>query len=49
MTGIEVIAVVAGAYYAGRTRQWWLSRNDRKTAGAINHLAEKLSKSKGDK
>lgn len=48
MTGLEVIAVVAGAYYDSRARQWWLSRSDRKTAGAVNHLAEKF-KSKGDK
>ena len=48
MSVLEIVITVITAYYGGRTRQWWISRSDRKTAGAINHLTEKF-KPKVDK
>ncbi|WP_327427311.1 hypothetical protein [Streptomyces sp. NBC_01236] len=47
MSGVEVLAAVVAAYYGGRMRQWWLSRHDRKTAGAIAHLINKATEKEG--
>lgn len=47
MSGIEVVVAVLAAYYGGRIRQYWLSRHDRKTAGAIQHLIRKATEKEG--
>ena len=39
---LVVLALFAAAYYCGRVRQWWLSRSERKTAGAVTHIARKF-------
>jgi len=47
VSSLEILVAVLAAYYGGRMRQWWLSRHDRKTAGAIEHLIRKATEKEG--
>ncbi|MEU9407532.1 hypothetical protein AB0E08_17885 [Streptomyces sp. NPDC048281] len=39
---LAALAALAAAYYCGRVRQWWRGRSERKTAGAVSHIADKF-------
>ncbi|MFJ9629009.1 hypothetical protein ACIRU8_15040 [Streptomyces sp. NPDC101175] len=47
MHDLTLLGLLATAYYAGRTRQWWRSRHQRKTAGAVTHIADKFKNKEG--
>ncbi|MFJ8489445.1 hypothetical protein ACIRBZ_13920 [Streptomyces sp. NPDC094038] len=44
---LAALAVLVVTYYAGRARQWWRDRHQRKTAGAVSHIADKFKNKEG--